>query len=102
MIKFLHSLWLNNSHLQYLRRLYRQAMQSGIYRRSSRVAFVVGTVLNLINQPQAMLELILLDFIAMEPLSILKIALTYAVPFFVATYAALSTLQSGGGADSNI
>ncbi len=99
MIKLMHTFWTNNSHLQQLRRFHRLAMQSGIYRRSSRVAFVVGTLLNLIHQPQAMLELVLLDFVAMDPVKIIKIALTYAVPFFVATYAALSTVESGGGAD---
>jgi hypothetical protein len=98
MINLMHNFWTNNSHLQQLRRLNHQAIHSRLYRRSARVAFVVGTLLNLINQPKALLELVLFDFIAMDPINVVKIALTYAVPFFVATYGALSTLPSSAGA----
>ncbi|MDD5412820.1 MAG: nitrate/nitrite transporter NrtS [Methylobacter sp.] len=69
------------------------AIQPGIYRRSFRMAFVVGTVLNLINQPQTLLRFFFFDFPAMERLNIIKTLLTYAVPFLVATYGALTALD---------
>lgn len=58
----------------------RTALAPAIARRSLLVAAVVGTVLNLINQGDVVL--------AGEQPQWLKIALTYAVPFFVATYGA--------------
>ena len=51
-------------------------------RRSLAVAALVGTLLNLINQGDALL--------AGAPLDWLKIALTFAVPYCVATYGAVS------------
>ncbi|HEV2301199.1 MAG TPA: nitrate/nitrite transporter NrtS [Stellaceae bacterium] len=51
-------------------------------RRSFFVALVVGTILNLINQGDALF--------AGRPLDLLKLALTYAVPYAVATYGAVS------------
>ena len=51
-------------------------------RRSLLVALVVGTVLNLINQGDAL-------FVGAE-LTVWKAALTYMVPFCVATYGAFS------------
>jgi hypothetical protein len=75
-----------------LLRIHRMAIQLGIYRRSFRVAFVVGTALNLINQPQAMLGFLFLDFPAAERLNVIKTLLTYAVPFLVASYSALTAL----------
>ncbi|MDI4663704.1 nitrate/nitrite transporter NrtS [Xanthobacter autotrophicus] len=58
------------------------ALESGIPRRSFGVAAVVGTVLNLINQGDAMVGGRALDWT--------KIALTFIVPYCVATYGAVS------------
>jgi hypothetical protein len=79
----------DRNYLLNLLHIHRMAIQLGIYRRSFKVAFVARTMLNLINQPQAMLEFIFLDFLAMERLNVIKTLLTYAVPFLVASYAAL-------------
>src|SRR6266436_7408803 len=54
----------------------------GIPRRSLGVALIVGTILNLINQGDALLSGAPLDFT--------KIILTFAVPYCVATYGAVS------------
>jgi hypothetical protein len=54
----------------------------GVPRRSLGVAFIVGTILNLINQGDALL--------AFHGLSPTKAALTYLVPYCVATYGAVS------------
>ena len=54
----------------------------GIVRRSLWVALIVGTILNLIGQG---------DFLADgQPLNFWKIALTYLVPYCVATYGAVT------------
>lgn len=74
-------------------RVHRMAIQLGVYRRSFRVALVVGTVLNLINQPQALLDLLFLDFHSEERLNITKTLLTYTVPFLVATYGAVTAIN---------
>jgi len=58
----------------------RTALAPPIARRSLLVALVVGTVLNAINQGDVVLAGKAPDW--------LKVALTYAVPFFVATYGA--------------
>jgi hypothetical protein len=50
------------------------------------VALVVGTILNLINQGDALLDGRTLD--------LTKIALTFAVPYCVATYGAVSYRMS--------
>ncbi len=56
------------------------------------VAVVVGTLLNLINQ---------LDFlIAGEP-NLAKLALTYCVPFFVASYGSYNSLRALGAMRSD-
>ncbi|WP_340122514.1 hypothetical protein [Methylobacter svalbardensis] len=81
------------SRLPNLLRIHRMAIQLGIYRRSFRVAFIVGTVLNLIHQPQALLGSLFLDFHGDEHLNITKTLLTYAVPFLVATYGALTAIN---------
>lgn len=75
-----------------LLRHHRTAIQLGIYRRSGKVALVVGTLLNLINQPQAVLGLLCLDYPAMQRLDVVKALLTYSVPFLVATYGALTAI----------
>jgi hypothetical protein len=54
----------------------------GIPKRSLLVAITVGTLVNLINQGDQLL--------AGEPINLLKLALTYAVPYCVATYGAVS------------
>lgn len=54
--------------------------------RSLKVSVVVGTILNLINQPEAIF--------GEGQLVIWKALLTYAVPFCVATYGALTALAA--------
>lgn len=54
----------------------------GVPRRSLAVALVVGTILNLINQGDALL--------AGEELDLVKMGLTFIVPYCVATYGAAS------------
>jgi hypothetical protein len=46
------------------------------------VALVVGTILNLINQGDTL--------VSGRPLDVVKLVLTYIVPYFVATYGAVS------------
>jgi hypothetical protein len=58
------------------------AVSDGVPRRSFAVALVVGTVLNLINQGDALLGMHAIDW--------LKVALTYCVPYVVCTYGAVS------------
>ena len=58
------------------------AFSEGVPQRSLWVALVVGTILNLINQGDALL--------AGQRLDLTKIALTYLVPYFVSTYGAVS------------
>lgn len=54
----------------------------GVARRSLIIALVVGTILNLINQGDAL--------VAGRPLDWFKIGLTFCVPYCVATYGAVS------------
>ncbi|OAF12444.1 hypothetical protein AYJ54_06340 [Bradyrhizobium centrolobii] len=65
-----------------LRLICRCAISDGVPRRSFFVALVVGTVLNLINQGDALL--------GETPINWLKIVLTYFVPYAVCTYGAVS------------
>ena len=58
------------------------ALSEGVPQRSLWVALIVGTILNLINQGDALLAGHCLDFA--------KIVLTYVVPYFVSTYGAVS------------
>ncbi|MGR3463098.1 MAG: nitrate/nitrite transporter NrtS [Roseovarius sp.] len=60
-------------------------LSKAIFTRSVRVAIVVGTILNLINQGDAI-------FGSAES-DLGKAALTYCVPFFVAMYGALSATR---------
>ncbi len=53
--------------------------------RSLLVALVVGTVLNIINQGS--------EIAGGKPINVLKLLLTYAVPFFVASYGAYSAFS---------
>jgi hypothetical protein len=57
-------------------------VSGGVPRRSLAVALIVGAILNLINQGDALLSGAHLDFT--------KIVLTFAVPYCVATYGAVS------------
>jgi hypothetical protein len=65
-----------------LSRVLRLCFADGTPRRSLQVALVVGTLLNLINQGDALLHGRRVNF--------LKLALTFAVPYIVATYGAVS------------
>jgi len=60
----------------------RCCVSDGIPRRSLLVALVVGTILNVINQGDALL--------GYGQISIVKMLLTFAVPYCVATYGAVS------------
>jgi len=65
-----------------LNRYARLCFSAGIPKRSALVAIVVGTILNLINQGDALFR--------GEHIDLLKLALTYVVPYCVATYGAVS------------
>lgn len=69
------------------------ARKHGIYRRSFKIALLVGTLLNLINQPQLFLGLCLNDFDALKDINYLKVLLTYMMPYFVSLYGALSVFD---------
>ena len=60
----------------------RYAVSDGVPRRSLYVALVIGMVLNLINQGDALL--------GAAPFNWLKAILTYAVPYAVCTYGAVA------------
>jgi hypothetical protein len=62
--------------------IFRYCLSEGVPKRSLGVALVVGTVLNLINQGDALLGSV--------PIHLPKFLLTFAVPYFVATYGAVS------------
>ena len=73
-----------------LERACRYALSDGIPMRSLCVALVVGTILNLINQGDAL--------IGPAAVNWFKIVLTYMVPYLVSTYGAVSyrlSLPSG-------
>src|SRR6266446_2640819 len=67
-------------------------VSEGVPRRSFVVALIVGTILNLINQGDALLSGAELDFT--------KIILTFAVPYCVATYGAVSYRLQAASAHS--
>jgi hypothetical protein len=58
------------------------AVSDGVPRRSLYVALIVGTILNLINQGDVLWGATAINWT--------KIALTYAVPYAVSTYGAVS------------
>jgi hypothetical protein len=63
---------------------------NGVSRRSFAVALIVGTILNLINQGDAVF--------GGTSLNLTKLLLTYVVPYCVATYGAVSyELAARGG-----
>lgn len=63
-------------------RIWTYAITDGVPGRSIKVAAVIGTLLNLINQYDAIFGTV--------PLNFLKLMLTYVVPYCVATYGAVS------------
>ena len=63
-------------------RIWRYAVSDGVPRRSFIVALIVGTILNLINQGDALVTGL--------PVDITKLLLTYLVPYCVSTYGAVS------------
>jgi hypothetical protein len=69
-----------------LRLLVRYAASDGVPARSLRVALVVGTLLNLINQGDALLKY--------APVSWFKLLLTFAMPYAVSTYGAAAVRWS--------
>lgn len=60
----------------------RCAASDGVPRRSLLVALIVGTILNLINQGDAL--------VSGMPIDMVKLLLTYLVPYCVSTYGAVS------------
>jgi hypothetical protein len=66
------------------------AVSDGVPLRSLVVALTVGTILNLINQGDAL--------VGEGRVNLTKIILTFAVPYCVATYGAVSYRMSGAGA----
>ena len=72
--------------LSIIGRTIRLALSDGIPRRSFYVALVVGTILNLINQGDALFGAPHINWV--------KIVLTYFVPYAVSTYGAVSYLLS--------
>jgi hypothetical protein len=68
------------------------AVSDGLPRRSLYVALVVGTVLNLINQGDALIGEGSIDW--------LKVVLTYCVPYAVCTYGAVTARLAGARADA--
>lgn len=71
----------------------RYCFEGGVPRRSALVSLIIGTVLNLINQGDALLT--------GSDLSITKLLLTFAIPYCVATYGAVAyrLQQQHGQAD---
>jgi len=68
--------------MQQLRRVWNYATADGVARRSLLVAAVVGTILNAINQGDALLGDGTINWV--------KIWLTYIVPYCVSTYGAVA------------
>ena len=62
------------------------ALGGGVPRRSFYVAVVVGTILNLINQGDAL--------ITGGPIDYFKLGLTFVVPYCVATYGAVTAKRA--------
>jgi hypothetical protein len=69
-----------------LRRALLYSLSDGIPFRSACVALVVGTVLNLINQGDAIFGAMAINWT--------KVVLTYVVPYAVSTYGAVSYAMS--------
>jgi hypothetical protein len=60
----------------------RYAVTGGVPRRSLVFALIVGSILNLINQGDRLID--------GHPLNFIKLALTYCVPYFSSTYGAVA------------
>ena len=74
-------------------RIWLYCISDGVPNRSLVVALIVGTILNLINQGDALAT--------GARLNILKLILTFAVPYVVATYGAVSyRLRAGSERDA--
>lgn len=84
-MSLLASLGSNTAPLAWLRR----AVTVGILKRSLRVALIVGTILNLINQGDVLF--------GSAKLNLVKLILTYSVPFCVSTYGAVAYRLSTEG-----
>jgi hypothetical protein len=69
---------------------FQAVLRPPVVTRSLWVALAVGTILNLINQGDRLA--------AGTPLEWGKLALTYVVPFLVASFGAWSALSADGGA----
>lgn len=67
-------------------KIWQFAISDGVPKRSLAVSLIVGTLLNLINQGDVLFGTTDLNF--------LKLALTYAVPYCVSTYGAVSYRMS--------
>ena len=61
-------------------------LSDGVPRRSLYVALIVGTILNLINQGDAIFGAMTINWT--------KVVLTYVVPYIVSTYGAVSYAMS--------
>ena len=68
--------------LMQLSQVFLWCVSDGVPRRSLYVALIVGTILNLINQGDALFS--------GRDLNVTKIILTFVVPYCVATYGAVS------------
>ena len=68
--------------LQHCRLILNLALSDGTPVRAAKLAFVVGTLLVVINQWEALM--------GQEALSVPKLLLTYAVPYLVYTYTSVS------------
>lgn len=66
----------------------RQALSWPIAKRSLATMLIVGSILNLINQGDALL--------LAGPVNWWKVLITYCVPFCVATFGAYSALRAAG------
>jgi hypothetical protein len=73
-----------------LQRVWRHATTGGVPRRALGVTIVVGTLLNLINQGDALF--------GGAPIGWLKLCLTYAIPYCVATYGAVTAKMAAESA----
>lgn len=69
------------------RKTLKEAFGPPVVRRSLGVAAVVGTILNFINQGDTILNA--------GDVNVVKLCLTYCVPFFVSSYGAYSALITG-------
>ena len=71
------------------RRIWIHSISDGVPRRSLLAAAVVGTILNLINQDDAL--------VGSAPLNVSKMILTFIVPYFLSTYGAVCYCLNAAG-----